>query len=286
MKRSQFPSRVPAAFAALLLAGAAMAPAGAQAVLFDFGRHDSGTNGQIVSSPATPIGGSGTYYWNSVGGAATDQDASNPTFTGFVDTDNNALAGWSIGGLSSNVASNGFLNGGLIAGADSSPSVDVGINPSAANLGLFAVANATGDYWFSTTSGTFTLSGLDNTKTYDFTFFGSRWGTSARYTTYTVDGAGAPVTSGSLQTTGTDIGLGAASGNGGDTGLYDGNDSFTAAVLGVAPDSGAISIAINAASGGFGYLNAMRVEVIPEPSAASLLALWGAGWAVALRRRR
>lgn len=63
-------------------------------VLFDLGRHD-GVNGDPVTNPAAPSGGSGSFYRKAIGGPGQGQ-TSGDTYTGLVASDNNALAGWSL----------------------------------------------------------------------------------------------------------------------------------------------------------------------------------------------
>jgi hypothetical protein len=265
----------------LLLAAVAIAmtaTSGAQTVLFDMGRKDGGTNGTLVSNPATPIAGSGTFYWNSFGNSTQVQSGS---FSNFVDVLNSPLVGWSISNLSANMQANGLLNGGLAAGATSS-GVPVGENPSFSNLGIFAVSAATGDYWFldgggSPATASFSLSGLDNAKTYNFTFFGSRWiNTGTRATTYRAIGAGGTLSSAPLVTSGVDVGVGG----------YDGNNNTTVSLNGVQPVSGAITIEFSNSTGQFGYLNLMQVDVVPEPTTNALLILAAlAGSWLFLRRK-
>jgi len=271
----------------------------AQTVLFDFGRHDGGANGDVVAGTitdgvatgsATANGGSSSLSWNSVGGSAITQILpGSGSFTGFVNTDGSAMTGWEIDSISG-TSSNGFANGALKAG-NTSGGTDIGVDPLFANLGDVAVPNATGDYWFANSGGTstFTLSGLDDSKTYDFTFFGSRWGTGDRFTEYTAGGT----TAGSrLQTTGTDIGVEAGVGGTDDPGLYNGNDSNFITLSGISPTSGSIVVSFrgfNAATGGgdtFGYLNTMQVTVIPETSTLFLVSLLGIAGLFFLRPRK
>jgi hypothetical protein len=273
--------------------------ASAQTVLFDFGRHDNGVNGDVVAGTITngvatgsaiANGGSSSLFWNSVGGSAITQTLpGSGSFTGFVNTDGSAMTGWEIDSISG-TSSNGFLNGALKDGNTSS-GTDIGVDPLFANLGDVAVPNATGDYWFANggSTSTFTLSGLDDNKTYDFTFFGSRWGTDARYTEYTAGGT----TAGSrLQTTGVNIGVEAGVGGTDDPNEYNGNDSNFITISGISPTSGSIVVSFkgfNAAEDGadtFGYLNTMQVTVIPEPSTLFLVGLTGLAGLFVLRRRK
>jgi hypothetical protein len=249
------------------LAVSAMAQA-PNSVYFDFGRHDGGVNGRPVPNPTTPLGGTGLYYWNSIGSSLQGQSAAD-LYTGLVTANNTPLSGWVVDIEGANNQANGFLNGGLSLDASTQ-------NPTYALLGDFAVKDATGDYFFTTTSAQFILKGLNPTYTYDFTFFGSRLWTvgGTRTTTYTAAGLTTSTTS-PLATTGVGIGAGG----------YNANNNTTVSLLGVKPNAlGNITFTYTAASGGFGYLNAMKVTFVPEPSTLALLALGGIA-AVAMRRR-
>lgn len=253
--------------AGLILGGLSLQ---AQTALFDFGRHD-GTNGNVVSNPSLPDGSTGVY-WNSVGQAGFDQNGF--TYTNFVDVDNNSVGSWTIDTTASgtNLDSNGFNNGGLTAAASHGTAED----PTFANLGIFAEPDATGDYWFiGTGTADFVMSGLDPNLTYDFSFFGSRWGSGTRTTTYSITGLSG-TSSVNLTTTGTDIGVGG----------YDGNNDTIASLTGISPlGDGSVTIGLAIVEGGFAYLGAMQVTAVPEPStfvlAFGILSLG----AVLLRRR-
>lgn len=222
----------------------------AQTALFDFGRHD-GTNGNAVSNPSLPDG-STAVYWNSVGQAGFDQNGF--TYSSFVDIDNNPVASWTIDTTASgtNLDSNGLLNGGLSAAASHTGAED----PTFANLGIFAEPDATGDYWFiGTGTAEFVMSGLNPALTYDFSFFGSRWGTGTRTTTYSITGL-AGTSSVNLTTTGSGIGVGG----------YNGNNDTIASLAGISPlGDGSVTISLAIVEGGFAYLGAMEVTAVPEP---------------------
>ena len=249
----------------------------AASILFDFGRtglSGASANGANVNGFATPIGGSGSYWWNSVGDADTTQaQAQNTSYTNFKDQTGTTATGITLTITSAGMQANGYLNGGLSSVATSPAH---GYNPSAALVGKFAVAEVTGDYWFTTGTDTFKISGLNPSYTYDFNFFGSRiFDGTQRTTTYSATGVGGPVSTTALATTGTNIGA---------DGILDGNNNTFRSLTGISPNaSGEITITIAATSGGFGYLNAMEMTVVPEPSAALLGAV---GFLALLRRRR
>lgn len=135
---------------------------------------------------------------------------------------------------------------------------------SAYNDGLFTAADTI----------SFTLSGLSASETYDLTMFASRDATGTRITDYTVTGSGAPVIL-SLQTSGTDLG---------GVGINH-NMASTANFSGIAPDvNNQITVSIDINSGGFAYLNAMQITVVPEPASLSFLLL--GGLVLRLTRRR
>ena len=149
-------------------------------------------------------------------------------------------------------STNGIQNGGLLA-------------PAPAQLGELAVPTATQDYFFSTADdlvgggnddvpGGFMLSGLDPALVYDFRFFGSRTsGGTTRVTRYEVTGANGGLTT--LATTGTNIGA---------DGVYDGNDNEIAEIAGIRPDAfGQVFVDLTLVQGGFAYINAMELRVVP-----------------------
>jgi len=184
------------------------------------------------------------------------------TVTDMVDTTGSSTAGYDL-----------FFTSSVGAGAG------FGVGAPAP----FDVASAYTDALF--TSGTtisFKFSGLDNTKTYNLDFFGSRTTATDRFTDYTVSQTVATTnatdgTTVSLQTSGDEIG---------GTGV-DANIANIATVAGFTPTAGGeIFIDIDVGSGGFAYLNAMQLTVVPEPSSYALLAGLTALAAIAIRRRR
>jgi autotransporter-associated beta strand protein len=194
-------------------------------ILLDLGRHDGGVNGDTTASPDN-----NGNYWNNIG--PTGQLVTNGTkIVNMV----NVMNGATTVGLevtSEGLQCNGILNGGLL-------------NPSPALLGILAITNATKDYFFTTNTHTFKVTGLNTASTYSLTFFGSRDSTETRTTTYTVGS-----TSVTLTTSGTGVGAGGVN--------Y--NNNNTAVLRALAPNgSGELSVTMTK-TGQFGYLNMLKIE--------------------------
>ncbi|MEQ8239868.1 MAG: family 16 glycosylhydrolase [Cyclobacteriaceae bacterium] len=190
--------------------------------LLDFGPND-GSNGNNTSNPD-----SNGRYWHNVNNSASGSSIGLKTFGN--QSTNIQLT------VNSGSQSNGILNGGLLS-------------PQASLLDTLAIATATQDYFYNTSSSSYSLSNLDLTKLYSFSFFGSRNVTNTRITEYVVSGM--EQTSVTLQTSGTDLG-----GTG-----YHGNNSTIATVGPVKPDAnGEILITVNVSQGGFAYLNMMKID--------------------------
>lgn len=167
--------------------------------------------------------------------------------------------------------SNGFENGGLT-------------NPNPALLGNFASKNATGDYFFINkpyTEGqqgiaSMTFYDLDPTLTYNFKMFGTRAENEVRKTEYSITDINGTHQF-LLQTSGAGVGAGGANGN---------NDTF-AYLTGIVPDeTGSITLTVRVAESNFGYIGAMELTAVPEPSTTLLLLAAGSGAWIVYRRRR
>lgn len=103
------------------------------------------------------------------------------------------------------------------------------------------------------------LFNLNPSLFYNITIFGARDSTQTRITDYNV--IGSTTISGSLQTSGTGSGTGST---------YNNDDVFNA--FNIAPNgSGIITIEYAVDTGDFGYLNALGITVVPEPSSLILL---------------
>lgn len=129
-------------------------------------------------------------------------------------------------------------------------------NPDPTLLGDMAIPDATISYMYLTTgTGVVTISCLDPDRQYRLSIFGSRNSTTSRETKYTVTGAGS--TSGILQTSGSGIATNAT--------LNCNDDEFL--VLDAFPSAeGIIEISVVTYSGGFGYLNMLKIEEVADPS--------------------
>lgn len=197
-----------------------------QTFLVDFGTNDI-TNGNITISPDT-----NGNYWNNAINATT----SAPTLS--LVNQIGTSTSYSLNILSA-MSTNGILNGGLLT-------------PNT-TLGDLAVATATQDYFFTANSGSFIISGLNPLYGYKFSMFGSRNSVQTRITEYIFNGAN--TISGTLQTSGNNIG-----GNG-----YNGNNSNVYLSDYVFPNSsGQIEVIVLKNSGAFGYLNNMQISEYPD----------------------
>jgi hypothetical protein len=130
-------------------------------------------------------------------------------------------------------------------------------NPDANILGDMAIANATKSYLFlsGTGTGTITISGLNVTRLHKLSIFGSRNTTSTRETRYTVKGLNTE--SGIIQTSGTGIATNST--------LNTNDDEFY--IVNTFPNAqGEIDIDVEVVSGGFGYINMLKIEEDINPT--------------------
>ena len=200
-------------------------PVESTGMLIDFGPNDI-INGNNTVSP--DLNGN---YWNNVNNGMVGGDP-----VSFVDNANNPTGAYLT--VTAQFSTNGILNGGLL-------------EPDSALLGEFAIATATQDYFFQTTSSAFKISGLDNTRSYIFHFFGTRNSAEQRITEYKVEGANTSTIN--LQTSGTDLG-----GPG-----YNGNNSTVVNSAPVVPNgNGDVSVTVTTLAGTYCYLGAMKIEPV------------------------
>jgi hypothetical protein len=237
----------------LAVVGGLAVAAGAQTVLFDLG-NSSSFRGVNVTNP--DVNGN---HWNSVWAGAF--------YPNVVDIDGNPTAidfGFSSDG------GNDSFNGP--AGVTSNPPTAAEIAATdidAVALGDLGVNEAVMDFYVNSR---FQIQQLDPTKRYDITFFGSHKfnnDNTTRYTIYTDGTFTTPVASGDLL-----VGVDNAH-----------NRDQTVTISNLAPQaSNILYVGFAGANGGNGYLNALRITAIPEPSTMLLLAC-GAALIFGVRRR-
>jgi len=191
----------------------------------DFGPNDV-TNGNKTLSPDK-----NGNYWNNVTDPATTTATVN-----LVDKTNAATGAYL--NITAGFSKNGILNGGLLA-------------PSDALLNDFAINTATQDYFFTDAIGRFSIKGLDKTKGYVFSMFGTRNEPEKRTSTFTA--VGINKSSGVLQTSGINLG-----GTG-----YNGNNSTILMTDTIMPDSnGQINISLAKTEGTFAYLSILKINEV------------------------
>ena len=194
---------------------------------------DVGSNDHI-NGFSTPSPDSIGHYWNNLTNASLNASIK------LINSSNLSTA-YSLT-VTSQMLTNGISNGGLL-------------NPIPANLGDLAIVTATEDYFYTTASGRLKLSGLNVGKGYRFYLFGSRsQADSARFTTYTLTGKNS--FSGSLQTSGTNLGGLAINGN---------NSTILTTGLINPTSGGEITLDISVLTGGFAYIKAIRIEEMSSP---------------------
>jgi len=206
--------------------------------------------GPLAGRHSVGAADSGGNWWNHVTGA-TD------VIGDLVDADNQ---------------SSGI--GLTMSGWDGMNTWNAGLTPDPAlNGGTFAYTAVTDDgaYFTAAQAPSILLSGLDPSLTYDFTFYGARRD-AVRYTTYDINGNAVEL----------------------QTGFSPGwNDDTVVMLSGMTPDgNGDLQIDFIGYTGSgetgsrtFGYLNAMQIDVVPEPAAFSFM-LIGAMALRLMRRRR
>lgn len=192
-----------------------------QAVLVDFGP-TGGTNGAVTASPDT-----NSNYWNNATSATVGSSVN------LTNTTNGSTP------FTLTVTDAFVLNS------------SVNYGPTAANataLGDLAIGTATQDYFYLENGGSgnnvgqLTFSGLDASKSYKFILFASRPTGSVRETAYTFTGQ--EVYNTTLQTSD------GASGN---------LTNYVETTY-LSPVSGAITVDVAIVSGGYGYVNLIKVE--------------------------
>lgn len=216
----------------------------ATTVLIDFGRSNSVTAGSEAPSPYNIAAIPGNVSNATTGDVALSDTGTNPT-------------GWTV-----NVTENGSGNGGRAgSGADvfAYPAAVAGFDGDALKDSLFA-----NDGGGTNVSMIVTIAGLDDTKTYDLLFYGSRSNGQNVFQTWSLtEGAGgADVSHNSLNNNATVVDWNGISTNG----------------------SGVIAFSITGTGdGAAAAINFGQIIEVPEPSS---LALFGLGSLLVARRRR
>jgi hypothetical protein len=240
-----------------------LAGAKAQTYLIDFGGGGFSliqTNSGLLPTASPDI--NGNYWNNSVGGNGGQPSNLNNLVSSLNLTSTISLTwtNWGGGVATSNMGVTNVPGG---SGLASSP---------------LNIVTAVADSVFrSTGAGTnhFFLGGLTPGGLYNVSIFASRTATDVRRTFFQV--IGESTITNLVQTSGTNL---SGAGLNYSTTPWD--------VLNFAADSnGRITVNYSTNSGGFAYINAMSLEVVPEPSTLGLLGLAALGtFAHLLRRRR
>ena len=215
-------------------------------ILVDFG---STVSWRGIDAPSPDGNGN---YWNSVDSFAY--------FPDLVDTAGNATAvdfGFAApGGTDSYNGPAGVTSSPVTAAEIAATDID------AVALGNLGVNEAAMDFY---TNSTFEIQGLDSTKTYDLTFYGShKWGgLTTVYEVYTDNTYTTLVDSASLDVMDA-------------TSNWLHNRDTVVTISGLAPQTSDILYVkfagINATEG---YLNAMQITEVPEPATMALLLVGG-----------
>jgi len=222
------------------------APVYGATILVDFG---SNTSWRGVTTPSPDINGN---YWNSVDSFAY--------FPDMVDINGNATTvdfGFATpGGTDSYNGPAGVTSNPVTAAEIAATDID------AAALGNLGVNEAAMDFY---TNSTFEIQGLDPTKTYNLTFYGShKWGgVTTVYSVYTDNTYTTLVDSVTLDV------VDAAS-------LWLHNRDTVVTLTGLAPQtSNILYVQFAGINSTEGYLNAMQIVEVPEPATLALLLAGG-----------
>lgn len=223
------------AVGALLLAPFCTAPARADVILIDFGT--------VAKRQSVGAADSNGNWWNQVTGK-------NDVLSSMITSANGATT---VGLTISDIAGGGTGD------------YNAGLTPNAGlDGGKFAYTNVTDDalFWTATDTPTLNFTGLNDSLTYSFTFYGSRVSANERYTTYQIGAQSAE-----LHTSGSTL-------------PSSWNSSSVVTISGVTSSGGAVNVDMSGFTGAgktgaatFGYLNALQITSVPEPSSALFLVL-------------
>jgi hypothetical protein len=205
-----------------------------QKFYLDFGKSD------IINGNLTEGADINGVFWNNIVSSETGSPSIKPAgYTVSLINSANTATTYTLE-TNTSFSANGKNNGALLS-------------PNPTLLGDLAIATATEDYFFiednQKNKGEFILKNLDPTKAYKFYVFGSRLGTGDRVSILSINGLNG--SHGTLKTTGTAIG----------TNIENTNDNtIWKSGLIIPKSNGEISFEIGIATGGYAYINAMKIE--------------------------
>ena len=241
-----------------VIVGSAMlllVPVAEAKILLDFGNNAS-YRGHSTANP--DVNGN---YWNSVDSTVYWPNLLNADGT-------TSTIGFGFGSASGTDSYNGPAGDTSGQGTPNGLYTNAYVNTVA--LGDLGIQAAVFDFYVSST---FTIQGLDPGSLYHLTFYGSHMyntDNTTVYTVYTSNDYATAVASNSLL-------VGVAN-------IFNADKVVT--ISNVAPQwANSIWIGFKGSAGGSGYLNAMRIEVVPEPAALALVLGGIAGVRLARRGR-